>query len=58
MCLLLTRVLSDLREYRQEMYIKETQDVETRNKQTKAMLPIRSGSGVGQKEWEMGTRIY
>ena len=33
--LLLTRLLIVLREYSQEMYIKETQDVETRNKQTK-----------------------
>ena len=40
-CLLLTRLLIVLREYSQEMYIKETQDVETRNKQTKGMLTPR-----------------
>ena len=38
MCLLLIRLLDDLREYSQEIYIKEKQDKETRNKQTKGMV--------------------
>ena len=58
MCLLLTRLLSYLREYSQETYIKEKQDVETKTSKLKEWLPLGDGSGVGQKEWEMGTRIY
>ena len=43
----ITRLLSDLREYSQETYIKKTQDVETGIKQTKEMpthrIWVRSG---------------
>ena len=56
MCLFITRLLSDLKEYSQETYIKKTQDVETRSKQTKGMLTHRRWVRSGTERIEQGNQ--
>ena len=54
MCLSLTRLLDDLREYSQEIYIKGIQDVETRNKQTNRMVTHKKWVRSGTEGWGDG----